>query len=448
MGKAFANGILSIAAAIVLSSAPGIGYAAVPAMHLAAVKGPSFYLKNGDRVVFYGDSITDQRLYTTYIESYCITRFPKSHFTFVHSGWGGDRVTGGGGGPIDVRLKRDVLPYKPTVVTICLGMNDGSYRAFDQEIFDKYVSGYRHILDTLKMDLPHTRVTLLTAPAYDDVTRDPGFPGGYNATLKKYGDAVADLAKEYHATLADTNAPLVEALETAKTLEPDMAAKLIPDRVHPQHGGHMVMAAAVLKAWNAPATVAEINIDIRGKSGRVSDHVNTKVKGLPKPKLGMAFTHLDEALPWPLDRDPEKNPDMQLALKSTDAETTLNRFLLKIRGLPVGEYTISVDGTEITKATNEALGEGLDLAALPALPSNQQAKEVLGLVRKHNDLHFQRWRRVQFPVSKNNEAVPDDVKAQMDDLDKQEAEAVAALREAVIPKIHSIQVVRIVKEQP
>jgi hypothetical protein len=26
----------------------------------------SFYLKDGDRVVFYGDSITDQRLYTTF----------------------------------------------------------------------------------------------------------------------------------------------------------------------------------------------------------------------------------------------------------------------------------------------------------------------------------------------------------------------------------------------
>ena len=28
-----------------------------------------FYLKDGDRVVFYGDSITDQRLYSTFIES-------------------------------------------------------------------------------------------------------------------------------------------------------------------------------------------------------------------------------------------------------------------------------------------------------------------------------------------------------------------------------------------
>jgi hypothetical protein len=29
-----------------------------------------FQLKEGDRVVFYGDSITDQRLYTTFTETY------------------------------------------------------------------------------------------------------------------------------------------------------------------------------------------------------------------------------------------------------------------------------------------------------------------------------------------------------------------------------------------
>ncbi len=36
-----------------------------------------FYLKDGDRVVFYGDRITDQRLYTTYAETCVVTRFPQ-----------------------------------------------------------------------------------------------------------------------------------------------------------------------------------------------------------------------------------------------------------------------------------------------------------------------------------------------------------------------------------
>ncbi len=428
---------LTGAALILLGAAPRSAESRSIA-HRASSRAAQFYLRDGDRIVFYGDSITDQRLYTTYIESYCVTRFPKRHFTFVHSGWGGDRVGGGGGGPIDVRLKRDVLPYRPTVVTVCLGMNDGSYRAFDQGIFDTYIKGYRHILDTLKSELPGVRLTLLTAPAFDDVTRTPTFPGGYNETLKRYGQAVADLAKEYGATLADTNAPLVDALEKAKSAVSDVAPKLIPDRVHPGPGGHMVMAAAVLKAWNAPSVVADISIDATRK--HIASAVDTKVSGLKWTANGLAFSHLDGALPWPLDRDPDKNRDMGLALQVTDAESALDRFILTVKGLPSGSYALKVDGTEVTRLQAETLASGVDLAAIPDLPENRQAQDVLNLTRKHNDLHFRRWRVVQFPVSKNNEEPPAAVKGQMDSLDIQDADAAHAQRDAAQPHSHLIEI--------
>src|SRR6059058_5975511 len=106
-----------------------------------AAENSDFYLRDGDRVVFYGDSITDQRLYTTFVETYVVTRFPKMDVTFVHSGWGGDRVGGGGGGPIDRRLARDVFAYRPTVMTVMLGMNDASYQPFNKRIFDTYADG-------------------------------------------------------------------------------------------------------------------------------------------------------------------------------------------------------------------------------------------------------------------------------------------------------------------
>src|SRR3954465_15765309 len=121
---------------------------------LQAAQNGGFYLKDGDRVVFYGDSITDQRLYTTFVETYAVTRFPTMTVTFVHSGWGGDRVTGGGGGPIDTRLERDVFAYKPTVMTIMLGMNDASYQAFDEAIFQAYATGYERILEEVKEKIP------------------------------------------------------------------------------------------------------------------------------------------------------------------------------------------------------------------------------------------------------------------------------------------------------
>lgn len=443
MLKRLFSGVLAASLALLLVPAlPTRVLAAEPAAHKAPAKAKdNFYLKDGDRVVFYGDSITDQRLYTTYIESYCVTRFPDRHFTFIHSGWGGDRVTGGGGGPIDVRLKRDVIVYKPTVITICLGMNDGGYRAFDKGLFDFYVNGYKHILDTLKQELPNARITLLTAPAYDDVTQQPKFAGGYNAVLKIYGDAVAELGKEYNLTVADTNAPLVATLEKAKKGNAELADKIIPGRVHPGPGGHLVMAAAVLKAWNAPAEVADIEINAARR--RVVRSVNAHVSDMKVSKEGITFTEHDLALPWPVDRDKERNKDMQLTLDVTDYEKTLNDYRLKITGLPTGKYQMKVDGMDVDQLSAADLDSGVDLAAIAALPSNVQSREVLNLTRKHNDLHFHRWRDDKFKAARNGEEVPDDMKKQMDDLDTQDADAVKQQHEAAQTKPHTVELVRI-----
>ena len=215
--------------------------------------GEGFAIKDGDRVVFYGDSITDQRLYTTFAETYVVTRFPKRDVTFVHSGWGGDRVTGGGGGPIDVRLERDVIAYKPTVMTIMLGMNDASYQPFKQEIFDTYARGYEHIVEKVKKEVPGIRLTLIVPSPFDDVTRSPVFEGGYNAVLLKYGEFVKELAKKEGATVADLNTSVVEATRKAHEIDPKNAVQLNGDRVHPGLGGQLLMAEALLKAWDAPA---------------------------------------------------------------------------------------------------------------------------------------------------------------------------------------------------
>lgn len=51
---------------------------------------PEFILKPNDRIAFYGDSITEQQLYTNYVESYLAARFPELKLTFFNAGAGGD----------------------------------------------------------------------------------------------------------------------------------------------------------------------------------------------------------------------------------------------------------------------------------------------------------------------------------------------------------------------
>src|SRR5262245_55127752 len=93
-----------------------------------------FFFQSGDRIVFLGDSITEQYQYSSYIELYLTTRFPKWNLTFVNAGIGGDTATGGAG-----RFATHVLAEKPTAVTINFGMNDGGYGAFNANTHANYL---------------------------------------------------------------------------------------------------------------------------------------------------------------------------------------------------------------------------------------------------------------------------------------------------------------------
>lgn len=383
-----------------------------------------FYLKEGDRVVFYGDSITDQRLYTTFVETYVLTRFPRLNVRFVHSGWGGDRVTGGGGGPIDVRLKRDVIAYQPTVMTIMLGMNDGGYQAFDDSLFKTYTDGYKHILQTMRAALPGIRVTLIQPSPYDDVTRAPMFPGGYNAVLVRYGDFVKELGKSENMTVTDMDAPVVAALEKAKASDPERAAKIVPDRVHPGAGGHLVMAQALLEAWKAPAMVSAVEIDAVSK--RVVRAENTAVTGIDSAR-GLSWTQTDNALPMPVNL---KDPVVALAVRSSHFVQTLDQQPLQVAGLAAPRYTLKIDGEEIGVFSKEQLGAGVNLAELPT-PMARQAAAVHDLTLKHNTLHYARWRQVQVPLE--GDSLPH-AQAALSDLDSLEAEVIDEQLAAAQPK--------------
>ena len=172
---------------------PSLCAAVLIAMPSPAQQPAPFYLHSGDRVVFYGDSITDQKMYTTLTETYVVTRYPSLQVSFINSGWGGDRVSGGG--DIATRLSRDVIPYKPTVVTIMLGMNDGGYKAPTVASNEAFFTGFAHIVDTITTQDPGVRITAIAPSPYDNVTRPPAMPvvDGtlYNQVLLGYSKWIA-----------------------------------------------------------------------------------------------------------------------------------------------------------------------------------------------------------------------------------------------------------------
>ncbi len=358
----------------------------------------AFHLQPNDVVVFYGDSITDQRMYTVLVETFVRTRFPQSNVKFVHSGWGGDRVTGGVGGTIDERLNRDVFRYKPTVMTIMLGMNDGRYRAFDQSIFDTYARGYEHIVDMIKRQAPQARLTYIQPSPFDDTTYEPRFAGGYNAVLLRYSDFLKTLATANNATLADLNTPVVAMLARARAIDPTEAQKIIPDRVHPGWGGHLIMAEALLKSWNAPALVTGVDID--AEAGRVTTARKTAVTSFTADDQGLRWIQKDEALPMPLPT-PATLPGLALAVKSSDFYQALNQQTLRVRGAKAAKYLLKINGSTIGEFTAAQLNEGVNLATLET-PMLKQAREVHALTIKRTNVHNLRWRNLETILGQEN----------------------------------------------
>ena len=404
----------------------------------AAFGADGFFLKNGDRVVFYGDSITDQRLYTVLTETYVVTRYPNLNAAFIHSGWGGDRVTGGGGGPIDVRLQRDVLAYKPTVMTIMLGMNDGHYQPPDPEKEKTFFTGYEYIVNTMRKADPGVRITAILPSPYDDVTRPPLFAGGYNGVLVNYSRWLADYAKQNNLAVADFNAPMVAMLQKANAADPAAAQKILPDRVHPAISGHLIMAEQLVKAWNGRPVVASVSIDASAATPKLDSEDHAKISDL-KGGNGVSWTEMDDALPLPFAEWTQGNAGalMALTIRSSDVTEALNQEPLKVSGLKSGNYTLQIDGKPVGTFSAADLAQGINLATLDT-PMAQQAAEVHSLTVAHTTIHNDRWRNIQVPLAKYNLS---EAKPAMDQLDSLETALIAKQHEVAQPRAHTFQLV-------
>jgi lysophospholipase L1-like esterase len=407
-----------------------------------------FYLHDGDTVVFFGDSITNQRLYSVFTETYVLTRFPQMRVNFVHSGWSGDRVTGGTGGPIDLRLDRDVFAYGATVITVMLGMNDGEYQPYDENTFNIYANGYRHILDRIKIAAPLARVTLLEPSPYDDVTRPPEFPGGYNSVLLGYGKFVRELARARGLTVADLNAPAIALIKAASADSPKAAERLIPDRVHPSTGVHLLMAEALLRSWGAPSVVSAVEID--GSTGTVKKAENAAIGSITgrggvgdsdaQMSSALEWTQTDRALPMPFEIDDEA---IQMAVRHSDFMDALNREILKVSGLPGGRYSLQIDGEAIGVFAAAELAAGINLSARKT-PMSSQAQTVLDLTYRRNHLRFARMMMIDNALKDFH---PAKLRGALDALVSLEQEVLSLQRAAALPKAHSYRLEPLVSDQ-
>jgi lysophospholipase L1-like esterase len=338
------------------------------AMSALRSHGQEIALHQDDRVVLYGDSITAQRLYTRFIEDFVLTRYPQMHVTFRNAGIQGDTVNGGYTGDMPARLKRDVSPYQPTVVTIMLGMNDGYYMAFNPQYLNIYEEGYRKLLEALQIGAPAARVTLISPTPYDEVTHGTEF-AHYNEVISHHSVFVKELAASSHLGFSDFNRVETDLLNAGKLKNGSLAALLIPDRIHPAEASHWVMAAALARYWGISPVVSSLQLDAATAKAVTTE--NAQVTDLKVDDGKLQWTQTDGALPLPL---PLHDGMIQFVLSISDL-AAMDVQLLSVKHLEASRYTLQIDAKIVASFTREQLAAGVNLA-LYSTPMESQSKGV------------------------------------------------------------------------
>jgi hypothetical protein len=278
-----------------------------------------------------------------------------------------------------------------------LGMNDAAYQDFDTTSFTVYSKGYVHLVEGLRQTIPSLRITLLQPSPFDDVTRAPQYAlrdGGYNNVIVRYGQFVRDLAQKENLDVIDVNATLVAVLKRADLSDHALAEKIVPDRIHPSTAGALVIASAILGAWNATAVGSSVEID--AFRARVQHQVNANVTSI-QTKATVSWTQRDSALPLPLN---PKDDVLALVLRSSTIVESLDQQLLKVTGLRAAKYSLSIDGKKIGTWTRENLAHGVNLALLET-PMLKQALRVYALSRRRNSVRMARWQSVQVALQES-----------------------------------------------
>ncbi len=317
---------------------------------VATAEGP--VLEQGDRLAIIGDSITEQKQYSKFIETYLLVCYPELDVQSFQFGWGGERAPG-----FAARMENDLVPWKPDVVTTCYGMNDGSYRAYDERIGKAYEEGMRRIIDRMK-EVGAT-VVVGSPGVVDSFTwaRDrPDFDQVYNDNLERLGQIAKQLADENKFPHADVFGAMESAMVAAKAGLGEEYPVAGGDGVHPGPNGHLVMAYAFLKALGLDGDIGTITIDVAsGKADASSGHtVVNSANGIHEiESTRYPFCFFGNA------KDPNGTVSI---LPYSSFNQDLNRFILKVTNLDTPQADVTFG--EATKTfTRRQLSDGINLAA-------------------------------------------------------------------------------------
>jgi lysophospholipase L1-like esterase len=392
-------------------------------------------LKKGHRVAVVGDSITEQKLYSRYIELYLLACLPELELRVVQLGWGGE--TAGG---FANRMNYDLMSYKPDVVTTCYGMNDGGYKPFDEATGKRYHDTMADIVSRLK----NAGATVVVgSPGAVDTKF---FRGGgkaaamYNATLSELRDIARKLADHYQMPFADVIDPMLSGMEAAKRALGEDYDVCGRDGVHPGPNGHLIMAYAFLKAMGLDGEIGTITLDAGAGTAKATD--GHAILSADKGKVEVE----SRRYPFCFSGDEKAPGGTRSILPFVPFNQDLNRLTLVVRNLG-GEKARVQWGAASKTLTKAELEKGVNLAEQFAEnPFVESFRKLEGLVAAKQGYETVMIKQTvnSFPRLVEMAGKDPDVAASVEALRKQlfavQERMAQNVRAAVVPVRHTISV--------
>ena len=264
-------------------------------------------LRDGDRIVFVGDSITGQggnnsAGFVHLIEWALRQARPANTMAFIPLGGSGQSVGSWASVEEQSRTKdssldvkafgvKTTLDQQADVLVVMLGMNDilAPYVTEEPKELDAWVERYRALIQALR---GRVKPRVLALAQITMATEDPASPK--NRIIARLNERLVALAAEQNALLLPTNETAWKFLEEGRRYRSDF--HVTGDQIHPSAGGHVAIAVGMLK-------------------------------GLGEEKAALALTEHHAADLWKQTKG--ELPSLACAVEPVDASPNGNKFRLR-----------------------------------------------------------------------------------------------------------------------
>lgn len=315
----------------------------------AAKSSSAGVVKDGDVVAIVGDSITEGRQYSSLIEDY-LTLCQPAKVRVMQFGWSGETIGG-----LNNRMA-DVLAMKPTVVTLCYGMNDGRYVPINDDIKNTYHTGLLKAVQSLQQSGARVVVGSPGCVDANAFVRPTASAADYNVNLGTLKNEAAAVAQQTGSPFADVFSPMFGAMEPAKKKYGNDYSIAGGDGVHPKANGGLIMAYAFLKGLGFDGNVGTLYVDLSDHSAKTfGGHKFIKAEG-------NAFTFESTAYPFCFTGDPKDQAGTVGMTEFIPFNADLNRFTLTVTGGTAKAYKVTW-GKTTKEFSADSLKTGVNLAA-------------------------------------------------------------------------------------